>query len=68
MLWSAIQAIAGIRVAICPYLPHSSATVGEMLGIGAPIEDWSAPTVPGGQPLGEIVPLFTKLDEGVLDD
>ncbi|HEX6946565.1 MAG TPA: methionine--tRNA ligase [Acidimicrobiia bacterium] len=68
VLWSAIQAIAGIRVALHPYLPHSSAAVGEMLGIGAGIGGWSPVEVPGGQPLGEIVPLFTKLDEHVLDD
>lgn len=67
VLWSAMQAIAGIRVAMHPYLPHSAAAVGEMLGIGAGIDDWSAPTVPGGQPLGEIVPLFIKLDESALD-
>ena len=65
---TAIQAIAGIRVALHPYLPHTSAVVGEMLGLGGEVGEWSAPGVPGGQPLGEIVPLFAKLDETVLDD
>ena len=68
VLWTAIQAIAGIRVALHPYLPHTSAVVGEMLGLGGEVGEWSAPGVPGGQPLGEIVPLFAKLDETVLDD
>ncbi|MFO7300342.1 MAG: methionine--tRNA ligase [Actinomycetes bacterium] len=68
VLWSAIQAIAGIRVALHPYIPHSSARVGEMLGIGAEITSWTAPRVEGGTPLGEVTPLFTKLDESVLDD
>ena len=68
VLWTAIQAIAGIRVALHPYLPHTSAVVGEMLGLGGEVGEWSAPGVPGGQPLGEIVPLFAKLDETILDD
>src|SRR5690554_2803219 len=68
VLWTAIQAIAGIRVALHPYLPHTSAVVGEMLGLGGEVGEWSAPGVPDGQPLGEIVPLFAKLDETVLDD
>ena len=68
VLWSAIQAIAGIRVATHPYLPHSSAAIGDMLGIGPEVESWTAPTIPGGQSLGEIIPLFTKLDESALDD
>ena len=33
ILWTAIQAISGIRVALTPYLPWTSARLGEMLGI-----------------------------------
>ncbi len=66
ILWSALQAIAAIRVALHPYLPFSSVAIGEMLGIGPAIESWSAHPVPGGLALGEIVPLFTKLDEDTL--
>ena len=68
ILWSAIQAIAAIRVALYPYLPHSTSAVGEMLGIGPDMPSWSAPEVPGGTPLGEIAPLFTKLDDTSLED
>ena len=46
VLWSAIQAIAGIRVATHPYLPHSSAAIGDMLGIGPEVESWTAPHDP----------------------
>jgi methionyl-tRNA synthetase len=66
VLWSAIQAISGIRVAMTPYLPFSSAAIGEMLGTD--VESWAAPSVPGGQTLGEITPLFTKLDESALEE
>jgi methionyl-tRNA synthetase len=68
ILWVAIQAIAAIRVAIYPYLPHSSVVIGEMLGTGPDVEGWSAPEVLTGTALGEIAPVFVKLDSDVLDD
>jgi methionyl-tRNA synthetase len=67
ILWVAIQAIAAIRVALTPYLPHSAAVIGEMLGTGPAVDGWSAPEVPGGTPLGEIAPVFVKLDDDVLE-
>ena len=68
ILWVAIQAVAAIRVALYPYLPHSSTTIGEMLGTGPDIDSWSAPEVLAGTELGEIAPVFIKLDEDVLAD
>ena len=68
ILWVAIQAIAAIRVALYPFLPHSSVTIGEMLGTGPDIEGWAAPEVLGGTVLGEIAPVFVKLEDHVLDD
>ncbi|HEU4320211.1 MAG TPA: methionine--tRNA ligase [Acidimicrobiia bacterium] len=68
VLWSAIQAIAAIRIALYPYLPHSAAEIGEMLGTGPDILSWSAPDIPGGIELGEVRPLFAKLDEDSLQD
>jgi methionyl-tRNA synthetase len=68
VLWSAIQAIAAIRVALYPYLPHSTAEIGEMLGIGPEVAGWAATGVPGGTVLGEIRPVFIKLDADALDD
>lgn len=67
ILWVASQAIAAIRVALTPYLPHSAATIGEMLGTGPDVGGWSAPEVPGGTTLGEIAPVFDKLDTDALD-
>jgi methionyl-tRNA synthetase len=68
ILWVAIQAIAAIRVALYPYLPHSTATIGEMLGTGPQIDSWSAPEVISGTELGRVAPVFVKLDENVLED
>ncbi|HEX7099886.1 MAG TPA: methionine--tRNA ligase [Acidimicrobiia bacterium] len=67
VLWTAVQAVAGVRVAFSPYLPFSTEALGEMLGIG-PVNEWSRPTVPAGTQLGEIRPLFTKLDDDALAD
>ena len=67
VLWSAVQAIAAIRIALYPYLPHSTATIGEMLGTGPDVLSWSAPQIPGGTILGEIAPAFVKLEEDSLD-
>jgi methionyl-tRNA synthetase len=68
ILWAAIQAIAAIRVALYPYLPHSAITIGEMLGTGPDVMSWSAPAVAGGTRLGEIAPVFVKLEPDALDD
>ena len=67
ILWTAIQAISALRVALTPYLPFSAETIGEMLGIGPEVEGWSAPEVAGGTPLGEVRPVFTKLEPEVLE-
>ncbi len=67
VLWTAIQAISGIRVALAPYLPWTTGRVGEMLGIDATVGSWERPAVAGGTRLGPIAPLFTKLEPDVLD-
>jgi methionyl-tRNA synthetase len=67
VLWTAIQAISGLRIGFAPYLPFTTATLGTMLGLEAEPKDWSRPKVDEGQPLGEITPLFVKLEPDVLD-
>jgi methionyl-tRNA synthetase len=66
VLWTTLQAIAGTRVAFAPYLPFSTETLGDMLGIG-PVEEWARPTSEAGSRLGEIKPLFTKLEPDALE-
>ena len=68
ILWTAIQAISGIRVALTPYLPWTSRGLGEMLGIGPEVASWERPIVAGGTELGRVTTLFTKLETDVLDD
>jgi methionyl-tRNA synthetase len=68
ILWTAIQAISGIRVALTPYLPWTSVQLGEMLGIGTEVTGWERPEVAGGTELGIVTTLFTKLDGDALDD
>jgi methionyl-tRNA synthetase len=68
ILWTAIQAISGIRVALTPYLPWTSRQLGEMLGIGTEVTGWERPEVAGGTELGMVTTLFTKLDADALDD
>jgi methionyl-tRNA synthetase len=68
VLWTAIQAISGIRVGLTPYLPFSSGPLGEMLGIGSEVTEWRRPDVPGGTKLGSISPLYIKLEPEALDD
>ena len=68
ILWTAIQTIAAIRVALSPYLPFSTETIGLMLGVGPAVESWDPPGIPGGTALGVIEPVFIKLEEDALDE
>ena len=67
ILWTALQAISGLRVALTPFLPFTSDRLGAMLGL-EPVVDWSRPELPGGHPIGPVEPLFTKLDDEALDE
>ncbi|HSJ28482.1 MAG TPA: methionine--tRNA ligase [Acidimicrobiia bacterium] len=68
VLWAAIQAISGLRVALAPYLPFTTETLGATLGVPPRPDGWARPAVPEGAPLGPVQPLFTKLDPDALDD
>lgn len=67
IIWTAIQAISGIRVALSPYLPFTTPTVGEMLGLSGGVESWKRPAVEAGTALGTVEPLFVKLESDALD-
>jgi methionyl-tRNA synthetase len=67
VLSSAIQAIAGLRIAFAPYLPFTTAKLGTMLGLAPEPAAWSRPVVEEESALGEVAPLFTKLERDVLD-
>ncbi len=68
VLWTAIQAVSGIRVGLAPYLPFTTRTLGTMLGLDPVPSAWERPEVPAGTVFGTITPLFSKLEPDVLDD
>jgi methionyl-tRNA synthetase len=61
----ALAAIAGLGVGFSPYMPFTAARLHRMLGLEGKPGDrgWTRPEVPSGAALGEISPLFTKLEE-----
>jgi methionyl-tRNA synthetase len=63
-LWVALQMIAANAVALFPYLPGTSSEVLEALG--SPVDGraprWKAPEVVAGSTLGELAPLFAKVE------
>lgn len=67
VLWTAIQAISTIRIGLAPYLPFTAGQVGTMLGLGEDIPGWHPVAVDAGTSLGEISPMFTKLEADALD-
>jgi methionyl-tRNA synthetase len=67
VLWTAVQSIAGLRVALAPYLPFTTPRLGTMLGVGEAIDGWRRTEVPAGATFGEIAPLFSKLEPDALD-
>jgi methionyl-tRNA synthetase len=69
-LYVAIHAITRLKTMLCPFLPFSSQKVHEYLGFSGKLEDsgWQAQPVPPGQKLREPKPLFTKLDESIIEE
>ncbi len=60
----ALQAIAGLAVALAPYLPHTSRAVLEALGEEVPAAGpaWRRPDIRAGTELAELGPLFSKVE------
>jgi len=69
-LYTAIQVISALRTMLYPFLPFSSQKLHEMLGFDGRVEDygWKRQQLPPGQKLKSPQPLFTKLDEKVVDE
>lgn len=63
-LWVALQMIAATAVAMFPYMPGTSSKVLDALG--SPVDgrapEWAAPEVIAGSRLGELGPLFAKVE------
>ena len=68
VLWTALQAISGLRVAFAPYLPFTTDPLGKMIGLGPEVNGWARPELPAGTKLGEISPLFRKLEDDIISE
>ncbi len=61
-LVTALEAIAGLAVALQPYLPFTSPRVLATLGIDAGSATWTRPEIAPGTVLAQPEPLFTKIE------
>ena len=70
-LWTTLSVVNCLKIILCPFLPFSSAKLHAMLGFTGDINtqgwEWSAQDILEGQILGEPQPLFTKLDDTIID-
>jgi methionyl-tRNA synthetase len=66
-LWTALQAINGLKLAFAPFVPSASATLDTWIGGDGELDGrgWRREQVPAGTVLGDPSPLFRKVD---LDD
>ncbi len=69
-LWTALQAIAGLNVALAPFLPFSAAKLQGWLGLDPTMAGagWGRPEVAAGTVLGVPSPLFAKVELPEGDD
>ncbi len=69
-LYVALGVISALKTALYPFLPFSSQKLHGLLGFEGTIEDegWKLRLPTGGQKLGEPEPLFTKLDDKLIDE
>jgi methionyl-tRNA synthetase len=69
VLWTAIAAINGLKIALYPYLPFTCQTLHESLGYTGSVEGLGRAFEPplAGQTLGDIQPLYAKLDPEIVN-
>ncbi len=69
-LYVALYAISCLKTAFYPFLPFSSQKVHEYLGFDGKVEEhgWESHPPEPGQKLREPKPLFTKLDESIIQE
>jgi methionyl-tRNA synthetase len=67
-LWTTIAVISCLKTMLYPFLPHSSVKLHAMLGLDGPIEKagWRWTKLEPGAKLNSPQPLFTKLEEEVI--
>ena len=69
-LYVALYAISCLKTVLFPFLPFSSQKVHEYLGFDGRVEEagWKPQPPPPGQRLQEPKPLFTKLDNSLVEE
>ncbi len=69
-LWTSIAIISTLRTMLYPFLPFSSSKLHALLGGEGKVEQlqWDFQPPPAGHPLREPTPLFTKLDDSVIQE
>ena len=67
VLWSALQAMVSLGVAFSPYLPFTTIKLEDMLG-GSLGNGWQTRRLEAGTPLGEISPLFSKIEDDIFEE
>jgi len=69
-LYTALNAISGLKTMLNPFLPFTSDRVHAYLGFTNDVtrDSWRRQEVPAGQALVKPEPLFKKLDESIIDE
>ena len=68
-LYTALRTISALKTMLYPFLPFSSQKLHQYLGYDGRVEDagWRIETPMPGQSLGQPQPLFTKLDDEIVE-
>jgi len=69
-LWTALNLVGTLRTLAYPFLPFSAQKMHALLGLDGDILEggWKRPALEPGRRLGKPVPLYTKLDESVVEE
>jgi methionyl-tRNA synthetase len=68
-LSTSLYAISALKTMLYPFMPHAGERLHAMLGFTSDVvaNGWAVTPPPPGQPLQEPKPLFTKLDEEIIE-
>jgi methionyl-tRNA synthetase len=71
-LWVGLSVINCLKTALYPFLPFSSEKLHKMLGLQGSVQDsgwsWEPQALAPGHAISRPTPLFTKLDEAVIEE
>ncbi|MBI4337775.1 MAG: methionine--tRNA ligase [Chloroflexi bacterium] len=69
-LWTTLRVLCTLKTTLYPFLPFSSQRLHELLGFTGAVEQtgWQAQDLPPRQQLAKPEPLFSKLDDAVVEE